>query len=163
MDSSDQHKQIYRRVIAAVSDGDRAALDHLLAPDVLDHNPIPNQAPGIEGFNEWMQAAREAFPDLRGEVEAVVAEGDMAAGRVTWRGTQRGVFLGVPPTGKPVTLAAFHLVRFSAGRIVEWWGAADLLGALNQLGGQVVVPTSTGSGDDRAGVAGAGNDRAADR
>jgi len=57
---------------------------------------------------------------------------------VTWRGTQQGSFLGVPPSGKPVEIPAFHIVRLSAGRIVEWWGTADLLGALEQLGARVM-------------------------
>ncbi len=142
MDVHDRHKGIYRRVIAAVNDRDPAALDALLAPDLLDHNPIPNQGAGIEGFKEWMATATEAFPDLHGTVEAVVAEGDLVAGRVSWRGTHRGLFLGLEPTDKPVTVAAFHMVRLSAGRIVEWWGTADLFGALTQLGARIVsAPT----------------------
>jgi hypothetical protein len=44
-----RRKDVYRGVIAAVSDGDAAALDDLMARDELDHNALPNQAPGIEG------------------------------------------------------------------------------------------------------------------
>jgi predicted ester cyclase len=70
----------------------------------------------------------------------VLAEGNLVAGRVTWRGTQRGSFLGVPPSDTQVEIAAFHIVRLSAGRIVEWWGTADLLGALEQLGARILPP-----------------------
>ena len=62
------------------------------------------------------------------------------AGRVTWRGTQRGSFLGVPPSDTQVEIPAFHIVRLSANRIVEWWGTADLLGALEQLGARITPP-----------------------
>jgi predicted ester cyclase len=53
---------------------------------------------------------------------------------MTWHGTHRGEFVSIGPTGKRVSFSAFHLVRFSRGRAVEWWGTADLLGALQQLG-----------------------------
>src|SRR4029453_5755431 len=117
-----------------ISDGNLAALDAFLARDLIDHNPMPGQARGIPGFKQWASAVRSSFPDFRGSVETVLAEGNLVAGRVTWRGPQRGPFLGAPRSDTQVEIPAFHIVRFSAGRIVEWWGTADLLGALEQLG-----------------------------
>ncbi len=140
MDVYQDQKDAYRGVIAAISDGNLAALDMFLAHDMIDHNPMPEQAPGIIGFKQWAAAVRSAFPDFRGSVETVLAEGDLVAGRVTWRGTQRGSFLGVPPSGTQVEIPAFHIVRLSANRIVKWWGAADLLGALEQLGARITPP-----------------------
>jgi steroid delta-isomerase-like uncharacterized protein len=140
MSTEAQLKDAYRRIIDAISQGDAAGLDELLAPDVVDHNAIPDQAPGRDGFKQWMAAARTAFPDMRGTVEEVIAKGDRVAARMTWHGTHRGDFVGVGPTGKRVSFSAFHLVRFSQGRAVEWWGTADLLGALQQLGATVAGP-----------------------
>ncbi|HUG88269.1 MAG TPA: ester cyclase [Actinomycetota bacterium] len=128
-------EDVYRRIIKAISLGDSEALDELLAPEIVDHNPIPDQAPGREGFKQWMAAVRTSFPDLRGTVEDIVAQGDRVAGRVTWRGTHRGDFMGLRPTNRSVSFSAFHIVRFSGDRAVEWWGTADLLGAVLQLGG----------------------------
>ena len=140
MDVYQEQKDAYRGVIAAVSDGHLAALGLYLAEDMIDHNPMPEQAPGISGFKQWASAVRSAFPDFRGTIETVLAEGDLVAGRVTWRGTQRGSFLGIPPSGAHAEIAAFHIVRVSAGRIVEWSGTADLLGALEQLGARILPP-----------------------
>jgi steroid delta-isomerase-like uncharacterized protein len=133
-------KDVYRRIIDAVSRGDADALDELMGADFVDHNPISNQAPGREGFKQWMAMARTAYPDLRGRVDDLVAEGDRVAARMTWRGTHHGEFIGVGPTGTRVSFSAFHLVRFSEDRAVEWWGTADLLGALQQLGATVSDP-----------------------
>jgi hypothetical protein len=47
-------------VIAAVSHGNAAALDALMARGLVDHNALPNQAPGLEGFKQWMSAVRHA-------------------------------------------------------------------------------------------------------
>ena len=51
------------------------------------------------------------------------------------RGTQRGPFLGLPPTGKSMTIEVIDIGRFEDGRLVEHWGVPDRLGALEQLGG----------------------------
>lgn len=139
MDSSDI-VDIYRRVFDAVNRGDEAALDDLLTEDVLDHNPIPDQAPGLAGFKQWLRYVREVFPDVHVTVEDVISQGDRVGGRVTWRGTHRGTLAGVPGSGRPVEFTAIHIVRFENGKAAEWWGVADLLGALLQAGAQVTAP-----------------------
>ena len=131
---TEEHKAAYRRIIEAVNAADFDALDALFAADMVDHNPIPDQVPGLAGFKEWMATARRSFPDLRGTIEHVVAEGDLVAGRVTWRGTQAGPFVGVAPTGQFVAFEAYHIARFEGGKVAEWWGTADIFGALAQLG-----------------------------
>jgi predicted ester cyclase len=130
-------KETYRRIIDAVNRGDPDALDDPMAPDIVDHNPIPDQKPGREGFKQWMAGAKESLPDLFGTIEDLIAEGDLVAARVRWQGTHRGEWLGIRPTNRRVSFSAFHQVRFSKGRAVEWWGTADLLGALRQLGASV--------------------------
>ena len=66
MDVYQDQKDAYRGVIAAIGDGNLAALDVFLAHDMIDHNPMPEQAPGIIGFKQWAAAVRSAFPDFRG-------------------------------------------------------------------------------------------------
>ena len=131
-------REIYTSVIEAVSAADDTRLDDLISEHLIDHNPVPGQPPGRDGFKHWAASAREAFPDLTGVVDDTVVEGDKVAARVTWRGTHHGDFLGVPGTGVAVEFAAFHLVRFHAGRAVEWWGTADLLGVIAQVGAKEV-------------------------
>jgi predicted ester cyclase len=124
----------YRAIVRMVSAGELEGLDGVIAPGFVDHSALPDQPAGSAGFAYWARTARAAFPDLDGTVEDVLVDGARIAGRVTWRGTHRGDFVGVPGTGRRVALPAFHIVRFDAGRAVEWWGTADLLGALTQLG-----------------------------
>ena len=128
--------EVYRRVFAAVNRGDEAALDDLLTEGVLDNNPIPGQEPGVAGFKQWMRYVRTAFPDVHVTVEDTLSQGDRVAGRVTWRGTHEGPLAGVAASGKPVQFTAIHIVRFENGKAAEWWGVADLLGALQQIGTQ---------------------------
>ena len=131
---------VYRRVFDAVNRGDEAALGDLLTEDIIDHNPIPGQEPGLAGFKQWMRYVRTAFPDLHVTVEETLSQGDRVAGRVTWRGTHEGPVAGLPGSGKPVQFTAIHIVRFENGKAAEWWGVADLLGALQQAGAQISTP-----------------------
>jgi predicted ester cyclase len=136
------NEDVYRRVFDAVNRGDEAALDDLLTPGVLDHNPIPGQAPGVPGFKQWLRYVRAAFPDVYVTVEDTMAQGNRVAGRVTWRGTHEGTLVGVAGSGRPVEFTAIHIVRFENGRAAEWWGVADLLSALLQSGARITSPAS---------------------
>jgi predicted ester cyclase len=53
---------------------------------------------------------------------------------VTARGTHQGEFMGIAPTGKPVSFSAIDVVRIADGKIVERWSQADNLALLQQLG-----------------------------
>lgn len=94
---------------------------------------------------------RAAFPDSHHAVEDLIAEGDKVVTRFTWRGTHRGAFMGVPPTGRRVEVGGIWIHRLEGGRIVEGreWGQVDWLGLLRQLGaptdGAAPADRSTGS------------------
>jgi steroid delta-isomerase-like uncharacterized protein len=136
--STEENKALVHRWFAAFSSGDVAAVDDLYAADVVDHSPaVPNQAPGREGIKQIVTSFRAAYPDLAFTVEDQIADGDKVASRWTARGTNTGAFMGMPATGKPVTIAGMLIVRVAGGAMVESWVNFDALGMLQQLG---VVP-----------------------
>jgi predicted ester cyclase len=130
----------YAAIIAAIGSGDDAAFERLLAADFVDHNAVPGQPAGRAGFAYWAASARAAIGGMRGTVEDTLVDGEKLAGRTTWRGKHTGTFVGVAATGREVEFSAFHVVRFADGRAAEWWGTADLLGALDQLGAMIRPP-----------------------
>ena len=120
---------------------DVKVLDELLAPNFVDHDPAPAQGPGADGYKQMAAAYFSAFSDFRVRNEDVIAEEDKAMLRWTARGRHTGPLLGIPPTGREVTLRGIDIIRVERGRIVERWGEFDVYGLLQQLG---VIP-STGS------------------
>ena len=74
------------------------------------------------------------FPNYSGQIEDIVAEGDLVAIRATFQGTHRNEFMGVPPTGKDVTINAMIFYRMQDGKIVDFWMNADMAGLMQQLG-----------------------------
>ena len=82
-----------------------------------------------------------AFPDLKIDVQSLLAEGDRVAARWSWSGTQTGELAGeqpLPPTGKTVDVNMFSIHRVAGDRVAESWVAFDAMGMLQQLG---VIPT----------------------
>jgi hypothetical protein len=73
------------------------------------------------------------------EIEELVGEGDIVAGRLTVSGTHEGSLMSEPPTGRSVRNSHMHFVRFRDGKAVEHWGVRDDLGMMRQLG-LVVIP-----------------------
>ncbi len=133
--SIEENKNVVRRIYdnEAVHRG-LAYLDELVAPDVVNHNPFPGSGPGIAGVKAAVVAMLELFPDARFTVDDMIAEGDKVAVRVTLRGTHRGSFMGLPPTGAAVTSAETIVFRVLAGKVVETWASRDDLGMMRQLG-----------------------------
>ena len=75
-----------------------------------------------------------AFPDLKFTTEFMVAEGDMVSAFTTVQGTQRGEFLGIPPTGKSFTVNNSDTCKFNNdGLICEHWGIVDIAAMMRQL------------------------------
>ena len=132
--SIEENKSIVRRFFeVGPSKGDLDAANELLALDFFLHVPLPC-SPGVRGIDEVVSACRAAFQDLQVTVEDMVTEGDMVAARFTARGVHNGAFMGLPPTGKPITMTGIEIFRLENGKIAELWGEANLLGLMQQLG-----------------------------
>ena len=90
--------------------------------------------PGLDSVKQFYAALWEAFPDSRLSVEDLFAKGDRVVCRFSMRATHQGEFLGVPATGKAITLPGITILRFVDGKCVERWSQANFLSVLQQLG-----------------------------
>ena len=133
---SDANKEIVRQLFAGVDKSDAAIIDQLVSPNYDDHHPppFPNLPPGIAGSHTAFELALAAFSDFQHEIEDQVAEGDKVVTRIKASGTHTGDFLGIPATGKKVTMTGIAVHRIANGKIVEHWGEIDALGLFQQLG-----------------------------
>ena len=132
---SEDNKAVLRRFVdQVVNRRNLAAAAELVADDVMDHTPIPSQAPGLAGLKQSLAALRVAFPNVRSSEDEVIAEGDVVVYRGTLRGLHKGEFLKLEPTGREFTAAEVRVVRIGGGRIVEHWWLPDAPGILRQLG-----------------------------
>ncbi len=134
---SEQNKALNRRIFKAIGDKNLDALDELIAADTVDHVLPPEMPPGLDGQKAFIGMFISAFPDIKMTVEDEIAEGDKVVTRWTAIGTHTGELMGIPATGKQVTMKGVDINRFSGGKNVEHWGQLDQMGLMQQLG---VVP-----------------------
>jgi steroid delta-isomerase-like uncharacterized protein len=144
--STEENKAVVRRFNELIGEfwrtGDADALDEVLAPEFVYHQP--RTPPDLESFKQFLLMFRAAFPDMRYTVEDLIAEGDKVVDRLTWQGTHQGELMGIPPTGNTVTVREMHISRIAEGKIMERWGQPDMLGMMRQLG--AVPPPEQGGG-----------------
>ena len=142
---TEDNKALNRRFVEEViNQGNTDAIDELIDPGVVDHAAPPGFPTGREGAKQFAAMMRSAFPDLHLTIEDMIAEGDKVVMRSTWSGTHEGEFMGIPATGRRVTVSAIDISRVADGKMVEHWEQSDALGLMQQLG--VVPPSEQTSG-----------------
>jgi steroid delta-isomerase-like uncharacterized protein len=133
--SVEANKALIRRLITeVVNAGNLDAIDELLAPDFVNHNPLPGATPDRTGFTAAFRNLHAAFSDLHAIDTDLIAEGDRVVTLRGFAGTHTGPFMGVPATGRHITLDGMTVFRVVHGRIAERWGVLDLLRVMRQLG-----------------------------
>jgi predicted ester cyclase len=87
---------------------------------------------GVEGAKKAVQYLWTAFPDIQGTLELAAEEGDLVVGLFRWRGTHRGPFAGLEPSGAKVEWVSSDWWRFT-DRITEHWDTFDALAIVEQV------------------------------
>jgi len=132
--SAEENKALIRRYIEELDKGNTAIVDQLVAANCVVHYPGGLDVRGPEALKEHAAKFYTAFPDFLHTIEDIVAEEDKVVARFTNRGTHKGEFMGIAPTGKQVTFTAIGISRITEGKLVEAWVDYDALGLLQQLG-----------------------------
>jgi len=133
------NKALVVRILEIFNQGDLAVADEIFATDFVNHDPSRPNVTDIESYKGWAVENRTAFPDFHVEIHYMVAEGDKVAARWTVTGVHQGELMGIPPTGKQMTMTGMNIHRLAGGKIVEAWWIHDTLALLEQLG--VMPPT----------------------
>jgi steroid delta-isomerase-like uncharacterized protein len=139
--STQDNKALVRQMVEVIfNQGDVSRADEFLAPDFVEHEELPPGVPGgREGVKQLTAMFRAAFPDFKATIDDIVAEGDKVVIRMTWSGTHKGEFMGIPATGRRVSFGVIDIIRVAGAKGVEHWGQMDSAGLMQQLG---AVPVS---------------------
>ena len=133
--SADDNRALAQRFYEEVwNKGNLDAVAELLTGDFVDHAAPPGFPSGPEGAKQVFTMYRSAFPNFSLTVEDLIAEGDKIVARWVTRGTHQGELMGIPPTGKQVTVTGIDVFRVAGGKLAEHWAQFDMLGLLQQIG-----------------------------
>jgi serine phosphatase RsbU (regulator of sigma subunit)/predicted ester cyclase len=128
----EENKALVRRYFEAFDEGNLEAIEEILAPDFVDHSPLPDQGPGREGYKRLLAEDRAALSDVRTTFEYQATDGnDMVISRLAQRSTHdRGEMMGVAPTGQKRVSTGIIIHRISEGKIAEEWSESSGLASL---------------------------------
>ena len=108
--------------------GEADAIDELLAEDARVHGLKGADGSDVGGraeFRAMHGAFRDAFPDMRVDVDECLVDGERMAFSCRVRGTHAGGGLGCEATNRPVDFMGMGFVRVRDGQIVEAWNTFD--------------------------------------
>ena len=127
-------KQLIRDIFEMINTEDYGRVRELIHEDYVDHGSPAGEARGPEGFLEGVKPFTSAFSDGHSEIDLLIVDGDMAAWRSTFTGTHDGDLMGLPPTGRRVSLEILNIGRMKDGKAIEHWGGPDVGALMAQLG-----------------------------
>ncbi len=130
----EQNKELMIRWVEEMDKGNFVVFDELLTDDYLCYYPGNPEPLTREAHKQAAQSFYVAFPDLKHKIEDVLVERDKVTIRMSNKGSHKGDFMGIPPSGKEISFTAVFIGRFVDGKVTEAWGEADLLGLMMQLG-----------------------------
>lgn len=137
MTTESGNKAVVRELFERLSDQDLGVVDELCAEGFsveIDLLGADGSAIGKDGLKSMYEEYYAAFPDLQHDIVELVAEGDAVAVFLLTKGTHRGAFRGVQPTGNEFSVEDAGLIRFEQGQIVDLWPQSDMLSLFEQLG-----------------------------
>jgi len=136
-DNLEKNKEIIHRLYDETwNKGNLNVTDECYTAKFMQHDPSsPDENWGtIDSHKQLVTHIRNAFPDLQIVIEDTIAEGDRVAIRYTVTGTHKGVFKGIPATGKTINVTGYEIVRIENDKIAELWNLSDTFTTLRQLG-----------------------------
>jgi len=123
-----------------IETGEAELAQRIIAPDYVnqeaedDPDDVERRLPGPAGFLATSQWLRDAFSQLRFELQETVAEEGVVMAAATMTGEHTGAFNGIAPTGKRISHRQVHIFTIAEGRITRHRAVRDDLGLLLQLG-----------------------------
>jgi predicted ester cyclase len=123
-----------------IETGDAELAQRIIAADYVnqevddDPDDVERQLPGPAGFLATGQWLRDAFSDLRFEMQESIAENGVVMAAATMTGEHTGLFNGIEPTGKRINHKQVHIFTVVDGQITRHRAVRDDLGLLLQLG-----------------------------
>jgi steroid delta-isomerase-like uncharacterized protein len=133
---SEQNIMLMHRAVREVWNGEYfAAIDELISGDIVLHLSKPGEEiHGLEGVRQFYATLHAAFPDIHFTIEDQIADREKVVTRWACRGTHKGEFQGISPTGKQINITGIDVDRIANSKVVECWPVMDELSMLQQLG-----------------------------
>lgn len=134
IETEKQNEAVVRQFFAAADAQNVNRLIELLASGAVVHGAVPQEDLTAENAAQFLQPFYKTFPDLNHSIDDIFAKGDKVVARILIQATQKGEFMGLPPTGNRISYLQIAVFQIVDGKIKEAWRVTDSLGMMQQLG-----------------------------
>jgi ketosteroid isomerase-like protein len=137
----EENKALVRQFFAGLDTGSAAVLDEVCAPNYQLHFPLSPVPLDLQNAKPFFQTLLNAFPGIKHSIEDMLGEGSKVVVRLAINGVHNGELMGIPPSGKPMSVVSINIMNIENGAIVEQWVEFDALGMMQQIG---AIPSPQG-------------------
>src|SRR5499425_3379670 len=136
----EQAKHIIKRFVEELWNARRLDVaDQIFSEDCITHQLrsgalAETASRGPQAMKEHISGWLTSFPDLRFNIEQMIAEGDRVVSQLVMDGTHQGTWMGISPTGKRLHIRMITIHRIASSKIAEDWVLVESLGFFQQLG-----------------------------
>jgi steroid delta-isomerase-like uncharacterized protein len=130
---SQHNAEVLERALNSFSAPASAVADNFTR-DWVNHDPSLPPMKGLAGAEQLLGLFRTALTNLKVQIEDSIETGDKVAARVRMTGTHTGPLMGVPATGKPISILGTGIFRVADGKLAENWVNLDALSLMQQIG-----------------------------
>lgn len=132
-DQVQSNEEIVRRyLVSGWGENQPQILEELLDPNCRRH--LNGTVTGGNKAVETLRAFRFAFPDASVIVELLFGKDDLVVCRSITTGTHSEAYLGIPASGRSVSISAVDFFRLKNGLITESWHNVDEIGMRRAMG-----------------------------
>jgi predicted ester cyclase len=137
---SNNEEVFVRRFVEMFNQFDMSIANEIFVPHFKAHLPLAPAVLDRSGFKSFMLGIYDAFPNLMLKLEDTIPSADRLVLRVTYTGTHKGEFIGLPPTGNKICVSAIYIFHMEGGLAVENWMVVDFLEVITQISGGAPLP-----------------------
>jgi steroid delta-isomerase-like uncharacterized protein len=131
---SHHNKAAVERMLQVMTSGRESAVGECVTTNWVNHDPSLPPLRGLEGAAELVRLWRTGFSNLKLEIEDSIEADDKVACRFRISGTHSGSLMGIPASGKSVSVLGTGIFRVVDGKLADNWVNFDALGLLQQIG-----------------------------
>ncbi|HEV8361780.1 MAG TPA: ester cyclase [Candidatus Thermoplasmatota archaeon] len=129
------NKILIERLVNGLNGRASSIFEEVYAQDYVGHDPDRADTRRFEDLPSLMTGLLgRTFPDGHYTTESLTGDADKVVWQWEFRGTHRGPLLGMPATGRRITIRGVNVFRVADGKVVEDWIYRDTAGILRQIG-----------------------------
>ncbi|MBA3868927.1 MAG: ester cyclase [Anaerolineae bacterium] len=106
--------------------------EEIFVPQFIAHVPFMPRL-NRSSYRAYMQGFRITFPDFCQEINDSFVANSRLVLRVSYRGTHKRDFLGIPATYREITMSGISIFQIENDLVVENWTELDIFGVIQQM------------------------------